>query len=77
MDIIKKSGAWFSYGETRLGQGRENSKDYLKEHPEMLKEISEKVKNYFEVSPNSILSMSSVDGEEENPDMPAGGDLAE
>lgn len=70
VNIIKKAGAWFSYGETRLGQGRENSKDYLKEHPELLKEVSEKVKAYFEVSPNSILSMSSVDGEDEAAEMP-------
>ncbi len=70
VNIIKKAGAWFSYGETRLGQGRENSKDYLKEHPELLKEVSEKVKTYFEVSPNSILSMSSVDGEDEAAEMP-------
>ena len=69
VNIIKKAGAWFSYGETRLGQGRENSKDYLKEHPELLKEVSEKVKAYFEVSPNSILSMSSVDGEDEAAEM--------
>ncbi len=69
VNIIKKAGAWFSYGETRLGQGRENSKDYLKEHPELLKEVSEKVKTYFEVSPNSILSMSSVDGEDEAAEM--------
>ena len=70
VNIIKKAGAWFSYGETRLGQGRENSKDYLKEHPELLKEVSEKVKTYFEVSPNSILSMSSVDGEDEAAEIP-------
>ncbi len=65
VNIVKKSGAWFSYEETRLGQGRENAKDYLKENQELLKEISDKVRAYFEVSPSSILSMSSIDSEEE------------
>lgn len=37
--VIKKSGAWYSYKEERIGQGRENAKEYLKEHPEILKEI--------------------------------------
>jgi recombination protein RecA len=43
-DIVNKSGAWFSYGETRLGQGRENSKAFLKESPDLLREIEEKVR---------------------------------
>jgi recombination protein RecA len=42
-DIINKSGSWFSYGETRLGQGRENSKKYLAENPETFEEIKVKV----------------------------------
>ncbi len=40
---VKKSGAWFSYGEMRLGQGRENSKAYLAEHPELFAELHKKV----------------------------------
>ncbi|NJD10688.1 MAG: recombinase RecA [Gemmatimonadetes bacterium] len=43
-DIVQKSGAWFSYGDTRLGQGRENSKQYLKENPDIAKEIEVKVR---------------------------------
>ena len=38
-DIIKKSGSWFSYKEERIGQGRENAKKYLKEHPDIYKEV--------------------------------------
>ena len=38
-NIIEKSGAWFSYGKERIGQGRENSRIFLKEHPEMVAEI--------------------------------------
>ena len=45
LDIIKKSGSWFSYGETKLGQGREKVKIALKENPDMLKEIEEKIMN--------------------------------
>ena len=44
LDIIDKSGAWFSYGETRLGQGRENVKAFLKENKELAKEMEEKIK---------------------------------
>jgi recombination protein RecA len=40
--IVEKSGAWFAYGGERLGQGRENVKTFLKEHPEILKSIDEK-----------------------------------
>ncbi|CAN5310403.1 recombinase RecA [soil metagenome] len=41
--IIEKSGAWISYGETRLGQGRENAKQYLRDNPALVEEISKKV----------------------------------
>ena len=41
--IVDKSGSWFSYGETRLGQGRENSKKFLADHPELFEEIKQKV----------------------------------
>ena len=44
LDIIKKSGAWFSYNNQRIGQGRENVKKFLKENPEMSKEIEAKIK---------------------------------
>ena len=42
-DIINKSGAWFSYEGTKIGQGRENAKEYLKNNPEVLEEITAKV----------------------------------
>lgn len=43
-EIIKKAGAFYSYGEDRLGQGRENAKTFLKENPKMMKEIEKKVR---------------------------------
>ena len=42
-ELIEKAGAWFSYGEEKIGQGREGAKNYLREHPEIFKEIKEKV----------------------------------
>lgn len=44
-EIIKKSGAWFSYNEENIGQGRENAKVYLEENPDIMKKIEEKIKN--------------------------------
>ncbi|HON52528.1 MAG TPA: recombinase RecA [Bacteroidales bacterium] len=43
LDIIKKSGSWFSYGETKLGQGRDTLKQLLKDNPELTKEIESKI----------------------------------
>ena len=42
--IVDKSGAWYSYQDERIGQGRENAKAFLREHPEMCREIEEKVR---------------------------------
>ncbi len=42
--VIEKSGAWFSYGDMRLGQGRENVRDFLRENPELLEEVATKVR---------------------------------
>lgn len=46
-DIIEKSGAWYSYNGERIGQGRENVKAFLKEHPEIMAEIDKKVRLGF------------------------------
>ncbi|MGI6199145.1 MAG: recombinase RecA [Christensenellales bacterium] len=43
-DLIKKSGTWFSYEESRIGQGRDNTRVYLKEHPEIAQEIDGKLR---------------------------------
>lgn len=44
-DIVKKSGAWYSYGETRLGQGRDSVKELLQDNPELMEEIEGKLKD--------------------------------
>jgi recombination protein RecA len=45
LEILKKSGSWFSYGETRLGQGRDAVKNLLKDNPELSEEIEKKIKS--------------------------------
>ena len=54
INIVNKSGAWYTYGETRIGQGRENAKAYLKEHPDVLAEIDKKVRDYYSISEEAI-----------------------
>ena len=46
-DIVEKSGTWYSFGGNRIGQGRDNARTYLKEHPEVLTEIETKVKQTY------------------------------
>ena len=48
LDIVEKSGSWFSYNGERIGQGRENVKKYLQENPEKMKEIEQKIRENFE-----------------------------
>ena len=43
-NIIGKTGSWYTYGETRIGQGRENAKAYMEEHPELAEEIEDKIR---------------------------------
>ncbi|NOY39625.1 MAG: recombinase RecA [Nitrospirae bacterium] len=52
-NIVEKSGAWYSYDGTRIGQGRENAKDYLKKNPEMALEIENKVRESFNIRRNN------------------------
>ena len=47
LDIIDKSGSWFSYEGQRIGQGRENAKRYLIDRPDLLQEVEKKVRDNF------------------------------
>jgi recombination protein RecA len=51
--IIEKSGAWYSYGSQRIGQGRENAKLFLKDNPALMAEIEEKVKAVLGIKPGT------------------------
>ncbi|MFA9424624.1 MAG: recombinase RecA [Sedimentibacter sp.] len=58
--IVNKSGAWYSYESNRMGQGRENSKEFLLANPELMKEIEKKVREKFELG---AVVLSSDDKE--------------
>ena len=47
LDIVNKSGAWYAYKGEKIGQGRENAKAYLKEHPEVCDEIEGQVREHY------------------------------
>ena len=46
-EIVKKAGSWFSYGETKLGQGRDAVKGLIKDNPELSDELEMKIKDYL------------------------------
>lgn len=48
-NVVQKSGAWFAYNGNKIGQGRENAKIYLSEHPDIMEEIEQKVREHFAV----------------------------
>jgi recombination protein RecA len=48
-EIIQKSGSWFSYGDERIGQGRDNAKAYLEEHPEVTADIEARVREALDL----------------------------
>lgn len=57
--IVVKSGAWYSYNDAKIGQGRENTKQYLTEHPQILDEIENKVREKFGLSPSTQVAKLS------------------
>ncbi|WP_028560031.1 recombinase RecA [Paenibacillus pinihumi] len=65
MDIVQKSGAWFSYNGERLGQGRENAKQYLKDHPDVAEVIEREVRNASSLS-EAAVTAASLGGEQED-----------
>ncbi|MBR4223814.1 MAG: recombinase RecA [Oscillospiraceae bacterium] len=67
LDIIHKSGAWFSYGDEKIGQGREKTKEYLRANPDVLAAIEAKIAE----NRDKVLEMTAVD--EEKPAAPEGG----
>ena len=72
LDIINKSGAWFSYNGERIGQGRENAKSYLENNPKMMDEVETKVRKHFDEAfekslegTNKNLEQNSQDQDED------------
>jgi recombination protein RecA len=56
IDIIKKSGTWYSYGSERLGQGKETARIFLKNNPALTKEITEKIRAHYGIQPSRSKS---------------------
>ena len=62
-NILEKSGAWYSYNGEKVGQGKENVKEWLKSNPKLRDEVESKVRAYFEK--NDALELGNVDTDEE------------
>jgi recombination protein RecA len=65
LNLIEKSGSWFSYQGTRIGQGRENAKTYLAENPEVAKEIETKIRENYAAAFEKSLGDEVIDEEQE------------
>ena len=68
LDIVEKSGAWFSYKGNRIGQGRENVKQYLIDNPDICNEIEKKVRENISVAFDKSLSDELINNEDNNED---------
>ena len=63
--IIEKSGSWFSYGDMRLGQGRDNSKNFIKENPDLSAEIEGKVRRILGIGGPELTVIEGDDAKKE------------
>ena len=68
LDIINKSGAWFSYNGEKIGQGRDNAKKYMEENPEFAKEIEEKVRANMSQAFERSLGDNEIEEDDEEDD---------
>ncbi|WP_038085494.1 recombinase RecA [Tumebacillus flagellatus] len=75
LDIVAKSGAWYSYEDERLGQGRENAKQFLKDHPEVAFRIESKIREYHNVGKAAAATFKAT--AEELADQEMDGELLE
>lgn len=69
LNVINKSGAWYAYNGNKIGQGRENAKLYLKEHPEMMAEVEQKVREHYGLAASPAQDSANTDaaGVEDEP----------
>jgi recombination protein RecA len=63
--VVEKSGAWFSYDSQRLGQGRENAKNFLKSNPQIAGRIEQEIRENAGLIAERILEAAELGGEEE------------
>lgn len=77
IDVVNKSGAWYAYNGEKIGQGRENAKTYLAEHPELMEELDHKVRSYYKLNgegkeePESDLKLAKKAKEPAKPETAA------
>jgi len=62
-DIVNKSGAWYNYEGSKIGQGRENAKKYIEDHPELLYELDMKVREHYGLNPEGARKPAGPDAE--------------
>jgi len=66
-EIVKKSGTWYSYGDERIGQGRENAKQYLKDNPQVAGAIELKIKAAAGLGPDNVIQEQGETREDKEP----------
>jgi recombination protein RecA len=66
--VVEKSGAWFSYDGTRIGQGRENAKTYLRANPDMANAIEDRIRGNAGLVANAMMGAPETDGEAASPE---------
>jgi len=59
VDIVEKSGAWYSYGSERIGQGRENAKRFLEDHSDILETLTKQVRDHFNIGDKKEIETSA------------------
>ncbi len=59
-NLVSKSGAWFAYNGDKIGQGRENAKTYLREHPEVMEELEAKIREQYNIGMDTDLGDKDV-----------------
>ncbi|MBR2289499.1 MAG: recombinase RecA [Clostridia bacterium] len=70
LDIIEKSGSWFSYKGEKIGQGRENVKVYLEEHQDVMKEVEKKIReNFNQAFENALVDENQVEEDDDEEDL--------
>ncbi|QUE85202.1 recombinase RecA [Exiguobacterium alkaliphilum] len=61
LDIVQKSGAWYSYNEERLGQGRENAKQFMKENPHVAAAVEEQIRDHYGLNGEKTVTVAAED----------------
>ncbi len=72
--IVEKSGAWFSYGDQRVGQGRENAKNFFKENPEIADEIERRIRENAGILSEAMLEGPTADDDADDGEAPLAGE---